>query len=449
MPSPPPRRRLRQPTTPTSPQPPQLQRSPRISLPILSPQPSLLDESQVSFLQMLSSPASGLDSPVSNVWPSSEKPRRSPRLAEMEMAKQGLQSTPPPPPPDLYSEREEHSPPATGNRTSEMPAPPEPDPNTGSTATEADTQYYAIHPAYTEVLRLRVTVEPARDKPEDWHIPYAIISHLIEVAVMEGRNQYGLPDADSISNFAFSETHPPYSTVDLVLPRSDAATMQAIMGGAHEILISDRKATVKISDASQIDYMLRQKAMEKERAAAAKAEERRWRLDNTRKVIVKPNHHPGIPPLTLDRAAELLAQHFSHVSGAAFLPQQIRGVTVQGVYTNHVFAWVGAPWGGLSVPQMLTDSHCSYAKWEYYFAVASKNACKRCHQSWTPCATEGKWWLCAPHCYFARQKQRHEQGPHKRPRPAATARRSRRSLTKEDICNNTKALSTAMQRSLH
>jgi hypothetical protein len=223
--------------------------------------------------------------------------------------------------------------------------------------------------------------------------------------------------------------------------------MHALMGEQQKTSISDDKVQLKITDNSRKGWQAKIDNERKEQLAEDRARELHWRQQHVKKITIKPNHGAGIPPLTLERAEELLQLHFSHVSDISFVPQSVNGVPVMGAYTHYVSAWVGPPLGGGSqAPPLIRDNEVKYAQWEYYFAVPDQMACKRCHQTWTACAEPSNWKRCAAHLYFQRQHRRQQPDSEEHSRAPPLQRRSRHALTTTDLINSTPALSRARAR---
>ena len=83
--------------------------------------------------------------------------------------------------------------------------------------------------------------------------------------------------------------------------------------------------------------------------------------------------------MKVDRATSMLLADFAYVLEATYRQQHVRGVTVAGLATNQVQAWVGPPLA-TSLPAMLQDPELGFAKWEYTFASLDPAACTRCNQ---------------------------------------------------------------------
>ena len=139
-------------TTPTTPTPPPLRRSERLTPP-RHPQEMLEGE---DFAAMLS-PTSDLGSPGSTAWISSAEkpPRKSPRLSPRQ--KQIRSAAPPPQPPSLSVRGEP--------KAADTPQPPEqalqPDLQPAPEDKGQDnSRYYLQHPAYDDMICLQVSVQP-------------------------------------------------------------------------------------------------------------------------------------------------------------------------------------------------------------------------------------------------------------------------------------------------
>ena len=143
-----------------------------------------------------------------------------------------------------------------------------------------------------------------------------------------------------------------------------------MMGGQPEAVIADDKVHITLIDQILQSWQARADEARREEIEQARAAERHRINQTLRKIVVKPNHCLGIPPLTLARAQDMLHSHFSQVAEVGYMQQHVNGVPVLGVNTHSIAAWVGPPLGGgHAVPQLLRDSEVLYAKWEYYFAV--------------------------------------------------------------------------------
>ena len=338
--------------------------------------------------------------------------------------------------------------------TQPPPSPPASQPAQGPTFNpvsqpDPDT-IYTTHEAYlnfnTYVLQL--TCKPTFGKAAEWVVPYVLLCNFVSQAAQEAQNQYGMPDTDAFVNLAFNETKAPYSTLTLCMPIAHAATMQAMMGGQPEAVIADDKVHITLVDQTLQSWHARADEARREEIEQARAAERHRINQTLRKIVVKPNHCLGIPPLTLARAQDMLHSHFSQVAEVGYMQQHVNGVPVLGVHTHSIAAWVGPPLGGgHAVPQLLRDSEVSYAKWEYYFAVPDPDACSRCHQTWTPCALKKDWRRCSAHLYFKRQRQRQHPEPSDTSPAARRETRQRHALTPGDIINATPAMSRARARS--
>ena len=402
---------------------------------------------------LLLSPTSDLGSPLGSPipeeseWPSLEpagksKPRSAPSSQERTKRSRPnlgtLPETDPPAPPNLTPD------PSTLTDAANLPSP------TPAPADNPTTLDYASHPAYMqdEMYRIEVTCEPGFDRPDQWTYPYVTIAAIVAEAETCGQvNKYGLPNQDAVNQFAFMENRPPYVHATLVMPLSHAAAMHAIMKGEVRTVINDPKVKLSLEDAGIRDWTLRNEAKERQRQAERRQQEAQWLYQHTREITIKHNGYPGVPPLTKNRVEAMLRQHFGHVRAITYKKQHVKGVTVQGVTSLSMLAWVGEPMTPYP-PAMLQDEQIPFAKYEYIYSVPVKGACIRCHQQWTACVRQGKWQTCTTHLYFRRQKERLEKETAQPPRGEGSrqTRMSRTTISKADLLNDGPALQRARQR---
>ena len=321
-------------------------------------------------------------------------------------------------------------------------------PQPESDSEDAPYLFYPNHPAYQVdgLFRIGIKCCPPLERAEQWVLPYAVISRKIAVAEeMRQENEYGLPNQDAVNHFAFTETRPPFIHAELRMLLQEAAVMQALMGGAFQATITDPKITLHLSDITQRDWGLKAQAEAKAEQQRIAAEERRAQWADARFIIIKHNPYPGVPPMTIDRATSMLAAEFSYTLEVTYRQQHVRGVTVAGLATNQVQAWVGPPLAA-NTPSMLQDTELGFAKWEFTFAIPDPAACTRCHQVWTPCATKNRWQACQTHLYHQKQRQRQLRllEGYEAPTRATRSTRARPLLTLSDVTTNSAALQRAL-----
>ena len=299
------------------------------------------------------------------------------------------------------------------------------------------------------MFRIGIECVPPFDRPESWTVPYVTLQcKVAEAEANNLNNQYGTPDPDCVRQVQFNENKPPYRTAEIRLPLDQAATMQLLMGGAHQQEIRDAKTTLILTDVSMQNWRITE-AAEKKRQQEKEATERRiWLWENTRQILVKHNPHTGVPPLTPQRVKAMLKEHFTIVLEPEYRDQNVCGVSVEGVKGISMYVNVGRPLGP-QLPEMLQDQHIAFAKWEYTFTVVEvRDACPRCHQTWTACARKDKWRACNVYKYFGRQNEREgkKKAFARRQTEVTAPRTSRSTLSVQDLTSNSPAYKRAMER---